>query len=331
MKTLFKHNLTNKSQKRKKMKSITCLKTPVLIMTILALALTSCKKDDLEKGRNDPSTLTQLTTDEATVEDISNEVLQDVEGVLSYQGYGLKSTMEIPCNATIDSTSVINDTITIYITYDGLSCNGRRFRTGQVEIRKRVGTRWGMQGASVNVRYRNFSVTRVATGHTIVINSNKTFTNVTGGFIFMLGHNGFTTLTHRVEGTMEVTFGDNSARTWNVARQRTFTGTRGELILTTDGFGTSGSYDNLVVWGTNRNSEVFYTQIIQPVVYKAACDWNPVSGIKVHQIPEASKSATITFGFDSNYQPVTGDDCPTHYKVDWVNGTYTGSSFLPLR
>jgi hypothetical protein len=67
------------------MKSIINLKTPVLIMTILALALTSCKKDDLEKGRNDPSTLTQLTTDEATVEDISNEVLQDVEGVLSYR------------------------------------------------------------------------------------------------------------------------------------------------------------------------------------------------------------------------------------------------------
>jgi len=313
------------------MKRIINLKMPVLIMTIFALLLTSCKKDDLEKGQNDSSTLTQLTVDEATVEDISNEALQDVEGVLSYQGNGLKSTMEIPCNATIDSTSVINDTITIYITYDGLSCNGRRFRTGQVEIRKRVGTRWGMQGASVNVRYRNFSVTRVASGHTIVINSNKTFTNVSGGFIYMLGHNGFTRLIHRVEGAMQVTFGDSTFRTWNVARQRTYTGTRGELIMTTDGFGTSGSYDNLVVWGTNRNSEVFYTQIVQPVVYKAACDWNPVSGIKVHQIPEASKSATITYGFDSNYQPVTGDDCPTHYKADWVNGTYTGSSFLPLR
>jgi len=313
------------------MKTSVFFRSAALMLALTAFSLTSCQKEKLEDGKNDSTSLTQLSADESNLEDIANEVLQDVEGVLSYNGGNLKSTEGIPCNATVDSTAVVNDTITLFITYDGLSCNGRRFRTGQVQIRKQVNTHWGMEGASVNVRYIDFSVTRVGTGQTIVINSNKTFTNVTGGFIFMLGHNNFTTLTHRVEGSMVVNFGNNTTRIWNVARQRTYTGTRGTLVLTVDGFGTSGEYSNLVVWGTNRNNEEFYTQINQPVVFKQVCEWNPVSGIKVHQIPAASKSATVTFGFDSNNQPVTGDDCPTHYKVDWVNGTYTGTSYLPLR
>lgn len=313
------------------MKAQNLFKIALLSLTLAAFTFTSCKKDDLQTGSNDPETLTQLSTDEANLEDISNEALQDVEGVLSYNGGNLKSTERIPCNATIDSTSVINDTITIYITYDGLSCNGRRYRTGQVQIKKHVGSYWGMEGATVNVKYINFSVTRVGTGQTVILNSNKTFTNVTGGYIFMLGYNNFTTLTHRVEGYMSVTFPNSTTRTWNVARQRTYTGTRGNLVLTIDGFGTSGEYNNLVVWGTNRNGEEFFTTISQPVVIKESCGWDPVSGIKSHEIPSVQKSATVTFGFNSSYQPIGPDECPTHYKIDWVNGTYTGSAFLPLR
>jgi len=313
------------------MKTTNLFRTVALLLALTGFSLTSCQKDKLEEGTNDSATITQLATDEVDVEEITNDALQDAEGVLSYNGGDLKSTEGIPCNATIDSTSIVNDTITIYITYDGLSCNGRRFRTGQVEIKKQVGSHWGLPGASVNVKYKNFSVTKVATGKTIVLNSSTTFTNVSGGFIYMLGNFGLTSLVHRVSGNIAVTFDNGTTRTWNVARQSTYTGTRGQLVLTIDGFGTSGEYSNLLVWGTNRNNEEFYTRITQAVVFKEVCDGNPVSGIKVHQIPAVNKSATITFGYNSNNEPVTGDECPTHYRVDWVNGTYTGTSFLPLR
>ncbi len=312
------------------MKTLKSIRTAAFVLALSGLALTSCKKDNLEEGKNDSTSMTELSKDEITVEEISNDALQDVESVLSYNGSSYKSTSNLPCNATVDSTSVVNDTITIYITYNGLSCNGRKFRTGQVQIRKQVGTHWGMPGASVNVKYINFSVTRVLTGKTIVINSDKTFTNVTGGFVYMLGNFGITTVVHRVSGHMDILFDNGTTRSWNVARQRTYTGTPGEIVLTVDGFGTSGDYSNLVVWGTNRAGEEFYTQINQSVVHKEVCDGNPVSGIKVHQIPGVEKSATITFGYDSNNQPVTNGDCPTHYRVDWQNGTYTGTSFLPL-
>lgn len=313
------------------MKTTNLFRIGALLLALTSLTLTSCKKDKLEEGTNDSTSITQLATDEVNVEDITNDALQEVEGVLSYNSGNLKSTGGIPCNATVDSTLVVNDTITIFITYDGLSCNGKRLRVGQVEIKKQVGSLWGMPGASVNVRYINFAVTKVATGKTFILNSSTTYTNVTGGFLYMLGHFGLTSLVHRVSGNLSVTFDNGTTRNWNIARQRTFTGIPGEIVLTVDGFGTSGEYSNLVVWGTNRNNEEFFTQITQSVVYKEACDGDPVSGIKFHQIPSASKSATITFGYNSNNEPITGDECPTHYRVDWVNGTYTGTSFLPLR
>ncbi|MBW6490235.1 MAG: hypothetical protein K0B15_03460 [Lentimicrobium sp.] len=303
----------------------------LLILAIASFTLTSCQKEKAGQTTKDPVALTQLTTDETYVEDVSNETLQDVEGVLSYNFSDQKSTDRLPCNAVIDSTTVVDDTITIFITYDGLSCNGRLLRTGKVEVRKRVGTRWGMQGASVNVRFINFSVTRVRKGQAIVINSNKTFTNVSGGFINMLGNNGFLALTHKIEGTMSINMENALTRVWNMALLRTYTGTRGQLVLTIEGIGTSGEYENLGFWGINRNNDEFFTRFDQAVIYKSVCDWKPVFGIKVNLIPAVPKSATVTFGYNSDNQLVAGDECPKHFRLDWVNGPDSGTRFLPLR
>ena len=130
---------------------------------------------------------------------------------------------------------------------------------------------------------------------------------------------------------MNVTFDDNTTRTWNVARQRTFTGTIGQLNMTVDGFGADGSYNNLVVWGINRNGENFYTQITQSIVFRETCNWDPCSGVKIHQIPSDSKKATITFGYNDLNEPVVGDECPTKYRLDWEKGTHSGTVYLPLK
>ncbi|HLN53307.1 MAG TPA: hypothetical protein VK212_06325 [Lentimicrobium sp.] len=302
----------------------------MLISAFISFSLLSCNKEKDEKeGKDDYTSISSLSQDELSIEEATDESMTDVEQLLAGNAGNNKSAQDI-CNATIDSTEVVNDTITYYITYDGLSCDGKRLRTGQVEVRKHVNTHFGLPGAQVNVKHINFSVTRVQTGQTIIINSNKTFTNVTGAFVFMLGYYNIDTVIHKIEGSAEITFGNNNTRSWNIARQVTFTGTAGAYVLTCEGFGSSGNYSNLSNWGTNRNGELFYTQITQPVILKQTCDWNPCSGVKVHQIPAMDKSATVTFGFNSSYQLVTGDECPTHYRVDWVNGDYTGQFYWPL-
>ena len=310
------------------MKTKSLIHLAMILVAAAALALTSCKKENINDGTANPASMEQLSADENNVENIMNDAENDVSSVMSNNG-NYKSTEFLPCNATLDSLAVVNDTVTMYITYNGLNCNGTRNRTGKIEIKKKVGTHWEQAGATIIYKYINFTVTRVATGKSVTLNGTKTFVNVNGGHRWQVGTL-ITSYVQRASGSMTASFDNGTSRTWNVARQLTYTGTPGQFVLTVDGFGSAGEFENLVVWGTNRQGEEFFTQITQSVVHKQACDWNPVSGIKIHQIPADSKSATITFGFDSNNQPVVGDDCPTRYRIDWQKNNQSGTMFMPL-
>jgi hypothetical protein len=312
------------------MKTKNFFQLAIIVVSAITLTLTSCKKDNLDQGSVDPTMLKQLSADENDVEGIMNDAEGDVTSVMSNNGGGLKSTEWLPCHATVDSLTKVNDTVTIFITYNGLTCNGRQNRTGKIEIKKKVGTHWELAGAAVIYKYINYTVTRVANNKSITLNGTKTFVNVSGGHRWMVGTL-ITSYVERVTGTMQASFDNGTSRTWNVARQLTVTGTPGQFNLSIDGIGTAGDYQNLVVWGVNRQGEEFFTKIVQPVVCRQACDWDPVSGIKIHQIPSDSKSATITFGFDDNNQPIVGDNCSTRYKIDWQKNNNSGTSYLPLK
>lgn len=311
------------------MKTRKLIQLSFMLVALIGISLTGCKKDNLNQGDTDTSSMLQLTTDEINVENAMDDASKDAEAVMSYGGGQGKSATGLPCNATIDSTSVVNDSITLFITYDGLNCNGTRNRTGRIEIKKAVGTHWGQAGASVIYKFIDYTVTRVATGKSLKFNGTKTFLNVSGGFIWQLGF-GATSIVHRTTGSMQTTFDNGATRTWNVARQLTYTGTHNQLLMTIDGFGTAGEYANLVTWGTNRNDEAFYTQITQSVVHKELCSWDPAAGIKIHQIPAKDKSVTITFGYNDNNEPVTGDECPTKYRADWQRNGNSGTIYVLL-
>ena len=311
------------------MKTKNLFQLAVILISSIALTFTSCKKDNTDQGTADPSSMEQLSADENNVENMMNDAENDITSVMSNNGANLKSTEWLPCNATVDSLAAVNDTVTIYITYDGLNCNGTRNRTGKIEIKKQVGTHWGQAGATIIYKYIDFKVTRVSTNKSITLNGTKTFVNVNGGHRWQVGSI-ITSYVERASGSMQATFDNGTSRSWNVARQLTYTGAPGQFILSIDGFGSTGNYQNLVVWGTNRHGEDFFTQITQTVVCRQTCSWDPCSGIKIHKIPSDNKSATITFGYDSNNQPITGDDCPTRYRLDWQKNNHSGTSYLPL-
>ena len=309
------------------MKAQKFIRLLILLIAVTGLTFSGCKKDS-NTSTADPTSLQQLTEDDNAMQNASDEAMNDVDVFLA--GNHTKSTENLPCNATIDSTSVVNDTITYYITYNGWNCNHNRFRVGQVEIKKKVGTFWPQPGATVIVKHINFQIYKKGRPNkTITLNGTKTHQNVNGGTIWMLG-NGLTSLVYKTWGYETVTFPNNKTRTWNIARQKTITGTPGQLVMTLDGFGSENSYSNLVMWGINQNGEQFYTRITQSVVLRQECDWDPCSGVKIHEIPSDSKSATITYGFDSNNQPVTGTDCPEKYRVDWQKNNHSGTYYLWL-
>lgn len=309
------------------MKTKSLFRFALASMFLGSVILAGCSKENEEKPEVNTSSLEKLATDENNLENISDEALNDIETVMNPQG--LKSTDRLPCNATIDSVVLANDTVALYITYDGLNCRETKLITGQTITRRKVGEFWGMPGTSVKVQFVNYSVTKIATGKTLVLNGEKTFQNVTGGFVWQLGIM-VNSIVHKASGSLQATFDNGTTRNWNFARQRVFTGTPDSLVLTVDGFGSADGYENLVAWGINRDGEQFYTQINQSIVHNDACNWRPVSGVKYHQVPADGKSATITFGFDGNNQPVANGDCPTKYRLDWVKNGNSGTLYLPI-
>ena len=317
------------------MKTNNLIRLSAILVILLGLIFTGCtKKTTTDTTSSNTSSLQQLTIDENNMENNSDEAMNDANAVLSPGGL-LKSSELLPCNATIDSTPVHNDTITIYIRYHGYTCNNNKYITGNIEIIKNINTNWHDPGATVFVKFIDFKVTRVATQKSMTFNGTKTFVNVSGGFIWQLGYQ-IQALVQRVTGAIQVTFDDNSIKTWNINKQRTLTrviiGTNAHLLLTIDGLGSADGYDKLVNWGVNRNGENFYIQITQSVIMKEACDWDPSCGIEFFQIPAKHKSETVTFGYDSsnNLLPCDGDICPTWYRVDWTINNQSGTFFLPL-
>ncbi len=309
------------------MKTFKILKIIAFFVAVVTIFFaTACKKDRLNKS-GDGSTMEQLAKDANDVQSSTDDAMNDANSVLSI---GIqKSTLGLPCNATIDSTAIVNDTITYFITYNGANCNGSRIRSGQVEIKKKANTHWHDAGAMVMVTFKNLTITRVATNKSLTLNGTRTFTNVSGGILLDLG-NGMSSIVHMVTGSLTATFDNGTTRIWNISRQRTYTGTPGQLVLTVDGLGSAANYPNLVVWGINRHGEDFFTQITQSIVYKEICGWEPVSGIMVHQIPGNNKMATITFGYDNANLPVSSGDCPTKFKIDWQNNGNSGTVYMYL-
>jgi Tfp pilus assembly protein PilX len=304
------------------MKTKMLIKLAALLIAVIGISTAGCKKD---KNETDTNSLQQLTKDQRTFQSASDDVLSDANTVLS-NGTS-KSIESLPCNVTIDSSSIVGDTIIYAMTFNGLNCSGTHNRVGNATIKKNVNTHWSQAGATVTITFINLKITKVSSGKSIILNGTKKFENVSGGLLVNLGGSA-TSIVHKVTGSLQATFDDNTTRTWNVARQKTYTGTLGSLIITVDGLGTADGYNNLETWGTNRNGELFYSKVDQSVVFRQTCDWDPIGGIMTYMIPSDNKQATVTFGYDDNNQPVTSGTCPSRYKVDWEKGTHSGTLYI---
>jgi hypothetical protein len=302
----------------------------LFILGMLAISLTGCKKNtsSTTQPTDNTTSIQNLSTDESRVNQAYDEANNDVNNVLNGPG-ALKSTESIPCHANLDSIRINNDTIMYYITYDGLNCNGHLVRTGRVEIKKHVNTYWYQAGTSIICTFINFRVWRQ--GHpekAITINGRRKYTNVTGGLLFMLGQND--SIIHTEEGYMNLIFEDSTHRTWNFNRHLIFTRVNQMLVLKTSGLGNADGYNNLVIWGVNRNGEQFYDQLILLNVFKQQCDWDPCEGQRKIMIPAVNKSATLTWGYDKDNQLITNGDCPTKFRVDWSINGQSGTIYLDL-
>lgn len=288
------------------MKKLTTLGAIALVA--FGLTFTACKKKDSDETDDDTSAQTEQSADESLMQNESETALNEADIAISGSTFGKTGGI---AGATIDDSTFIAQK-KIVVTYNGNSADSRRNRTGEVVMQLISGNNWGEAGAVVKIDFNNLHITHIASGKSITINGNHIITNVSGGRAFVNA-----SVVHSIRGSMSVTFDNTSTtRSWQIARKRTIASSGGVYSVTVAGDTTLSGIPKIVVWGTNRAGNTFYTQISQDVVWSSQCPTGPSSGVKVHK--GIAREITVTFGVDASGNPVTGT-CPYGFKIGWTN------------
>jgi len=240
-----------------------------LFVTLTAVVMTACKKDEPENIPPDSSPVQQLSKDDNSVEENLDEALIDAGQVLSGTNKSVEN-MGIPCGATLDSTIIMNDTIIHFLTYDGLNCQQTRYRQGKIHIKIKENAHWLFPGAFITIHFHNYEVTNIFTNNKVTINGMSQIENVSGGIPALLG-NGLNTVIHKNTAHIHVSFNGHPPRDWHLMKMLVYSGTPGSLILAINGFGQTTGHQNLVSWGTDRDGKKFFNEVEESVVFKESC------------------------------------------------------------
>ena len=284
----------------------------------LAVSIVSCDKKgddnntpdyDAEAAAQSDDQFSFASQVDAVAAD-GNLVIQNV-GSLSGREYDVVTGL---CNGTY-TANVAGDPKTFTITYNGANCLSTYSRTGTVTFSMPASTTWKTAGAVVTVTYTNLVVTRTIDNKKITINGSHTITNVTGGLLSNLASSG--PITHSVTSQgMSVKFGDETARTWQVSRNQTYSYNNG-IVLTITGTHTEGNVTGIAEWGINRFGRQFTSVISQPLVFRQDCNFRLTAGQVQHTVPIFN--ATATFGLDANGESAGCPGTGAYYcKIMWT-------------
>ena len=296
------------------------IKFQFVLMAALALSVSflSCKKSDMSAENTD---LVTHSDDQSAVttgtDDIANDVNVTIDNYNAFNGIvgSADGITGVPCNTTavLDSTATLRR---ITLTFNGANCTNTRTRVGVIVITMPLTQRWKDVGAVVTINVQNLKITRISDSKSITVNGTILATNVSGGRLRDLLTLG--TIVHTITSPgVTVTFDNNTQRSWQISKRRTFTMSNGKIVITTTGTHTEGSVTGISEWGTNRFGNDFITVITQPMIIREDCDWRLVSGEVTHS--RLLATTVVTFGLDSAGNPVT---CPSgvfYMKIVWTN------------
>ncbi|HEY4935247.1 MAG TPA: hypothetical protein VII44_01630 [Puia sp.] len=323
----------------------------IAICLLSCISIYSCKKDNSASQDTTTADLSTTADDQQQVSNesdiISNDANTALNGQSAFSGSnsslvslsgntevngvggntqtdGLLNVHQLICDATITYDTANNQRV-ITIVYDGTNCWGNRTRSGKVIITLPLGQHWKDAGATANITIDELKITRLRDGKSIVINGNKTITNVSGGLLKDLAT--LQTITHTIKGTMSIDFDNGTTRAWNVSKQRVFTYDNG-IVITTTGTYSDGTNNDIAEWGLNRLGQSFTSLISAPKVIRQDCDFRLVSG--QNTVITDKGTSVITYGLDINGDP-TG--CPGsgtyYYKLVWTGAN--GKTFTIIR
>jgi hypothetical protein len=305
------------------------IKIHLILIAVLALSVgfLSCKKAGVSAENTD---MVAQSDDHSNVAQGTDEITNDVNATIdtynAFQGKvgSTDGITGLPCSATavMDSAGGLRR---ITITFNGPNCTNTRIRVGVIVLTMPLAQRWRDVGAVLTVNVQNLVITRIRDNKSITVNGTILVTNITGGRLRDLASLG--SIVHTITSSgMTVTFDNNTQRTWQIAKRRTFTSSNGKLVITTIGTHTEGSTTGVSEWGTNRFGNVFVTAITDPMVIREDCDWRLVSGRVNHS--RLIANVDVTFGLDSSGNPVTCPSGPFYMKIVWTNANNVVRTYI---
>lgn len=298
-------------------------------LLVVSLLFTACKKENDPPQTPAPDVeIGMHSDDEAMVSEeidaIAVEANSLMEADASFSG-DASVVEEIICDATVvvDRES---DPMTITVTFNGADCSVERSRTGVVVFSMAKGTQWKYAGAAIHVDFQDVKITRKSDSKSITLNGSQVYTNVSGGLVYQAASLG--EIIHQITSNdLSIKFDDETARIWNVARQKTFTYSNG-LVVSVTGIHEEDNETNIAEWGTNRFGNSFTTSTPTPVVFKQDCDFRVTGGEVKHKTEVFT--ATVMFGLDASGTTTT---CPGsghyYYKLVWTKNS-TNNSFTVI-
>ena len=306
------------------------LKVMLLVMGLVGLTLTSCRKaatatasDDSQSSKDVNSVSNAIN---ATADDAANAAGQ----VKSFSGKTESHwwSSAVLCGATtVDTGTPGNHVITI--TYDGTTtCNGV-IRSGTVTISNAGGVLWNQAGAQLTINMNNLHITDPVTSAAYIINGTHTITNETGGLAWQVIAGtalANTTVSHRnTSSNMTITFADGTQRSWTEDRTRSWSNANGHITVSV----YSEAAGNVSETGTNRYGQSF-TNIIMDTISannNASCTWKPYIGKWEHQV--GTRSATVVFGTNAGGTQIgTPTTCGLGYYITYTDGSRTLQRFV---
>lgn len=302
------------------------------VITFIAVAaltagLTSCRKDKSDSPQLDELTQQQTNggdderimaaTDEAG--DDANRIIMQHPRLRGFNYMGIFTGQVTPCNTTVDTSLIAQGKVVV--TFNGLSCDGKRDRSGSMTLQlpydanTQTVTPWSDAGSQLIVTFNNFTITHISSGKSYTLNGERTFTNVNGGLVD--NSPTFTTpILHHITGILQVTFDNNTTRTWNIDRNHLIERTNNVTTTTSTGNASEGGFSNVAVWGINRLGNMFYVTTDTAIVRSSTCDYDAMSGVKIHH--GVVRDLTVTYGVDQQGNPQT-TGCPYGYKLSWID------------
>ncbi|HSZ25570.1 MAG TPA: hypothetical protein VK766_07635 [Cytophagaceae bacterium] len=215
------------------MKKITT--TVLVFITVISGILIGCQKKDSTTPATTTTQTAKPNDQQGSTE--ADGAISDVNDFINNK-VGGGSTMRInayalPCGVvSIDSSTTNSYGKKVYtMQYGNQTPCGYKKKSGQVAFALSNGTGFNTVGAVFTITFTNYMVQSEADGSTVTLNGSIVITNTTGYYIWEAVTSS-KTIIHKLRGSFNVTYSDNTIRSRSYYQKRTWTSSNSWAGLT---------------------------------------------------------------------------------------------------